>query len=210
MHHTSRPVTSASKRNAPMKKDLPAIDDIRKVLSYDAGTGKFKWLVMPLEFSKSHAHNRSWNAQWSGKEALTSTNTNGYKKGSVLGVFVSAHRVAWALHYGKWPDGHIDHINGDRADNRIENLRDVLHHDNMRNMAATRLNTSGQVGVRWNKKDKRWHARIGGGGGKSFKHIGVYKTFDEAVAARKQAEIEMGYHPNHGRTTCPTAKGYTR
>ena len=193
-----------------MKKDLPAIDDIRKVLSYDAGTGKFKWLVMPIEFSKSHVHNRSWNARRSGKEAFTSTNTNGYKKGSVLGVFVSAHRVAWALHYGKWPDGHIDHINGDRADNRIENLRDVFHNQNCQNRAATCLNKSGQVGVRYHSGQGLWHARIGGGGGKSFKHIGVYKTFDEAVSARKKAEIEMGYHPNHGRTTCPTAKGKTR
>ena len=191
-----------------MKKDLPAIDDIRKVLSYDAGTGKFKWLVMPLEFSPNAVQNKLWNARRSGKEAFTSTNTKGYKKGSVLGVFVSAHRVAWALHYGKWPDGHIDHINGDRADNRIENLRDVLHHDNMRNMAIPNTNTSGQVGVQWNKKDKRWHARIGHGETRRF--LGSFIDKQDAIAARKQAEIEMGYHPNHGRTTCPTAKGKTQ
>ena len=191
-----------------MKKDLPAIDDIRKVLGYNPMTGKFKWLVMPLEFSKTEVQNRAWNARRSGKEAFTSTNTKGYKKGSVLGVFVSAHRVAWALHYGQWPDGHIDHINGDRADNRIENLRDVLPHDNMRNMALSHTNTSGQVGVHWNKKNKRWLAKIGSG--KTFRHLGSFVEKHDAIAARKQAETEMGYHCNHGRTTCPTAKGKTQ
>lgn len=73
-----------------------------------------------------------------------------------------AHRLAWLLHYGKWPDHVIDHINGDRADNRISNLRDVSQSVNTQNQrkAHSKNKTSGLLGVSWDKARAKWIARV--------------------------------------------------
>jgi hypothetical protein len=100
------------------------------------------------------------------------------------------------MHYDRWPEGEIDHINGNRQDNRIENLRDVPRSLNQRNSKLQNNNRSGVSGVFW--RANRWEARIYLVSGQR-KHLGRFKTFEEAVAVRKQAEMECGYHENHGR-----------
>lgn len=67
-----------------------------------------------------------------GKRAFASAKSRGYFHGRHGTSFLSAHRVAWAIHYGRWPSGVIDHINGVTSDNRIENLRDVSQEENIR------------------------------------------------------------------------------
>jgi len=98
--------------------------------------------------------------------------------------------------YGIDPE-FIDHINGNRADNTIKNLRSVSQTENARNTKRKKHNTSGVSGVHWVKKDQRWLATIYHKG----KRIGLgqYKSFDAAVAARKLGEQVYGYHKNHGR-----------
>jgi len=105
--------------------------------------------------------------------------------------------VIWAIFYGEWPSGQVDHINGVRDDNRIVNMRDVSHQDNCRNAARPRTNTSGVSGVVWDKPHKKWRAEIRANG--KMKNLGRFAIFDDAVAVRKSAEVEYGYHPNHGR-----------
>jgi hypothetical protein len=107
-----------------------------------------------------------------------------------------AHRIIWAIHYGQWPDGQIDHINHDRADNRIKNLRVVSHLDNHRNMSQFKNNTTGVPGVRFDARYSSWVARIT----VNYKgvHLGSYKTKEEAIAARKAAEIKYDFHEKHG------------
>ncbi len=95
------------------------------------------------------------------------------------------------------PSGEIDHINGDRTDNRICNLRDVTSAGNSCNRRRQDRNTSGVTGVAWDKRASRWQARIGLNG--KQKYLGYFDSLDEAVAARKAAELELGFHPNHGR-----------
>nr|WP_175479900.1 HNH endonuclease signature motif containing protein [Paracoccus homiensis] len=109
---------------------------------------------------------------------------------------MQAHRVAWAVIHGRWPNGEIDHINGDRSDNRLANLREVTKRENHRNMAIRSDNTSGVTGVYWAREKGKWAAYI-----KADKMValGRYDTFAEAVAARRAAEKVLGYHPNHGR-----------
>lgn len=136
-----------------------------------------------------------WNKVWSGKEALGSVGVTGAKSGCVLGKPILAHRAAWVLHYGKWPDGEIDHINGVRTDNRICNLRDVDKGGNQRNATRRKDNTSGYAGVYKWKKRYLAHIRIDG----KLKVIGRFDTAEEAHAFREVEKLKYGYHPNHGR-----------
>jgi len=117
---------------------------------------------------------------------------NGYRRVRFDGEPYQTHRIIWKLLYGEDP-AEIDHINGNRSDNRITNLRSVCHYENMRNMKKMPSNSSGVTGVFWCKDRSKWGAFIG------KKNLGRFDRFEDAVAARKQAEEEYGYHPNHGR-----------
>jgi hypothetical protein len=134
-----------------------------------------------------------------GRKAFVTQDTHGYLQGRVAGVLVLAHRAAWALHHGEWPNGQIDHINGNRTDNRIDNLRVVSATENARNATLRADNRSGVPGVGWHSRYKKWTARIGVQGRQ--KTIGYYATLAEAAAARRVAETEQGYHRNHGRVS---------
>lgn len=112
-------------------------------------------------------------------------------------VLYQNHRIAWALHHGCWPDDQIDHINGNPEDNRIANLRAVSNAENQRNARRKCTNTSGVTGVSWHSRDHVWHANIREKG--RLLYLGSFDSFDEAVAVRKAAEHEYGYHENHGR-----------
>lgn len=108
-----------------------------------------------------------------------------------------AHRLAWLYVHGKLPCGEIDHINGTRDDNRIINIREVSHTDNMKNASIKSNNKSGVTGVIWSEKKKRWHSFIHISGKKM--HLGSFKNKDGAVKARKDAEVKFKFHPNHGK-----------
>lgn len=121
----------------------------------------------------------------------------GYLCGAVNGRTYRAHRLIWAIAHGSWPDKHIDHINGTKTDNRLLNLRVVTASQNLRNAKMPSTNASGAVGVTWYKAKSKWHASIYGDGGKV--HLGYFEKFEDAVTARRIAEVEHGYHSNHGR-----------
>jgi len=108
-----------------------------------------------------------------------------------------AHVAAFALQTGKLPTGEIDHINGNGVDNRWENLRDVSHAINGRNQKMSKANTSGAMGVDFHAASQSWRARIIVN--RKEKHLGMFKTKEDAIAARKAAEMEHGFHANHGR-----------
>jgi hypothetical protein len=97
------------------------------------------------------------------------------------------HRLVWLYVHGRWPDVEVDHINRNRTDNRLANLREVSHRQNCQNRNIYSTNTSGAPGVRWNAKDQRWQAYISFDG--KMRHLGMWRTRDEAVAARKTAEM---------------------
>lgn len=164
----------------------------RELLSYDAETGKLRWLPRARShFATDHAC-RVWNGRFAHAEALTSVTVSGYKAGAVKKRYAAAHRVAWMVHTGRHPDGEIDHINGDRSDNRFNNLRDVSARDNCRNKSRYR-NSADRAGVHHDPRVDKWSARIGD------LFLGSFFTKEEANAARSAGEICMGYHANHGR-----------
>ena len=107
------------------------------------------------------------------------------------------HRIIWFMVYGKFPENDIDHINGDRSDNRLSNLRDVCHKENLKNKRRQKNNKSGVVGVGWYNKLGKWKACIMVDG--RTIHLGYFYKKSKAIKARKDAEKEYGFHENHGR-----------
>lgn len=126
---------------------------------------------------------------------------DGYVKVCIDGAYYSAHRVAWLIMTGEWviyPAYEIDHINGDRADNRWSNLRKVTKSENQRNAGQRINNTSGVHGVNWKPKRTtkepnggRWVARIWNG--PRHVYLGTFRTLYEASIARKAAERVLGF-----------------
>jgi len=173
-------------------KPMPTAEVIRELLDYVPETGEFTWKPRALRYFPDERACKIWNTRFSGKPALCTVASNGYSYGAIFGENFSSHRVAWLHAKGVVPV-EIDHVNGDRLDNRLANLRNVDRSLNCRNLAIRRKNTSGQIGVSWNKAMKAWDVRVG------KDRVGFFKVFDEAVAARKAAEAGE-YHPNHGRS----------
>lgn len=108
------------------------------------------------------------------------------------------HRVIWLLETGSWPK-YIDHKNGIKDDNRLHNLRSVSKQENNRNRKRGKNNSSGVVGVYWHTVTSKWAAQIAVSG--KLVHLGLFELFDEAVSARKVAEVKYKFHENHGRIT---------
>jgi hypothetical protein len=171
---------------------------MRELVEYDPATGTLTWRERDSKWFTSANRVNCWNAKLGGKAALTAIGRSGYHHGGILGVNVLAHRVAWVVYYGEWPTGEVDHINGRKTDNRVSNLRIVDDLGNSRNAARRITNQSGVQGVYWSTRDKRWVATIRTGAGRR-KHVGNFEHFEDAVLARKRAERQYGYHPNHGR-----------
>lgn len=120
----------------------------------------------------------------------------GYIRIKLDGKYYQAHRIIYKMLIGEDPNV-IDHINGVKDDNRIENIRSVNAGENSRNSKIPDKNMSGVIGVSWDKKQRLWTAQISNNEKKV--HLGSFKDFNDAVNTRKEAEIKYGYHANHGR-----------
>jgi hypothetical protein len=185
-----------------MTKELPSPELLRKLLRYEPETGELYWRERTPDMfprgKQTALHNCSiWNGRFAHKPAFTSTTKWGYRQGSVFNKKLTGHRVAWAIQHGAWPSHEIDHINGVRDDNRLANLRDVTSSENGRNSRKPAHNTSGSVGVSWCESRGKWVAYIRTNG--KVVNLGRFSQKVDAIAMRRSAELEHGYHPNHGR-----------
>lgn len=145
---------------------------LQELLCYDEHTGLFTWRI--------HAGNRLANS------AAGSLCKRGYLDVSVDGKSYRAHRLAWLYVHGNFPVGVIDHINGNRSDNRITNLRDVTNTRNLLSFRKTNHNnSSGFVGV--NKNHNGWRAEIK----VNYQNInlGTYPTKEEASIAYSAVKL---------------------
>lgn len=157
---------------------------VRHMLSYNPDSGAFRWIAGARA------------GQPAGTIRARGNKGKRYVQVGLCGMSFYAHRLAWLHAHGEWPSGEIDHINGDGLDNRLSNLRVVAHADNNRNQRLHKTNSTGVAGVSWSKCAGKWLARISSEG--KTKYLGVFEKFDDAVAARRAAETEHGYHQNHG------------
>lgn len=187
-----------------MKKNEAAIsiELLDELLTIHPQDGDLFWKArlprhfVPKRRTAEHSAN-NWNCRYAGAPALNCVDQFGHLTGRIQGKLVYAHRVVYAMTHGHWPFADIDHINGNGADNRPCNLRDVTHQENLRNQRRSKNNTSGTTGVNFFKRDGNWMASITVN--RQSKHLGYFDSLDAAVLARKQAERIYGFHENHGR-----------
>ena len=177
-----------------MPKDLPSPELLRKLLRYEPETGKLFWRHRPLSMFKGEKWFKMWNTRYSGKLAV-SQDGKGYLRLEIGGKMIKAHRAIWAMQNNHWPSGQIDHINGARDDNRLQNLRVVTGFENHRNQKARKGGTSKYPGVSWNKKSKKWEARIFFNGAQ--KHLGYFQNELDATEAYKCSAILAGFTGRH-------------
>jgi flagellar capping protein FliD len=166
-------------------KTLPTQTRLRELFNYDIDSGLLTWKV------------RTNNVVKVG-DATKSYNNRGYGHTSCDGRRYKTHRLIMKWVYGDFDEQkEVDHINGNPSDNSIENIRLVDRKTQMRNLARHSNNTSGQTGVYWNKHGDKWQSYITVN--KTLKYLGLFTEKADAIKARKEAEKEHGFHPNHGR-----------
>lgn len=171
------------------KVDSITVEILRRLLRYERDTGKIYWLERPVSMFTAERYAKTWNSRYAGKEAITA-NCNGYRYGGVLGVNLYAHRIAMALDCGHLIDGGIDHINGDKSDNRIQNLRMATPTENGYNKSAIPGKSGGGIkGVTLIKDSKRWQAQIVAAG--KYMYLGTFDSVLEAHEAYKAAALKL-------------------
>ena len=150
---------------------------LREVLDYNRDTGVFVWAVPT-------------NPRIKVGDVAGCVPERGYRLVRIDRHPYRAHRLAWLYVYGEWPAVQIDHINGDRADNRLANLREATGAENMQNQRRPQSNNqSGFLGVR--PSGGRWRAAIMVGGRKRY--LGCFGTPEKASEAYVAAKREL--HP---------------
>ena len=165
------------------------------LVTYDPETGIITWNRRE-EFTR---FDRMFNKQFAGRECgrigkigyrLIGFNNEG-KHNTLL-----AHRLAWLIVHGNLPNGEIDHINRNRADNRISNLRDVQRPINQRNASKRVDNSSGVTGVALDKNSGKWLAQASIDG--RLRHVGRFTCIREAESAVKAFRAKHGFTDSHG------------
>lgn len=158
-------------------RQAPDLADLRDQLDYDTERGVFRW-----------RHARRGVAAWS---AAGSLEDDGYWSITFRRQHYPAHRIAWYHSTGEWPSEFIDHINGDRGDNRLANLRPASPAENARNRhAGVEGSKSPLLGAHWDGERNKWAARIKRDG--RTRHLGRFDTDLEAHNAYMAERAKEG------------------
>jgi hypothetical protein len=157
-------------------------EELQKLYKYDPDTGEFR-----------HAQKRRGVRNM---DKPVGTVDNGYVKLRVNNELHRAHRLAWLHHNGVISEQDvIDHIDHNKLNNAIKNLRQVNRSQNSKNLSKFKTNTSGHAGVFQDRG--KWRAKITVDG--KTKYLGTYKDKDSALKARIKAAKEHNFHENHGK-----------
>lgn len=149
-----------------------SVSRLREIMDYNPNEGTFIWRVARRGVRAGATCGR--------------ISVHGYREIGVEGTLYRANRLAWFYVTGNWPQGVVDHVDGDKANDRWSNLRDCSQSQNMGNMAAKRINnTTGHRGVVWDKARGKWRAQICVGGAK--RNLGRFSELDAAKQAYANA-----------------------
>lgn len=168
-----------------MTKKIITQSQLKKMLRYDPKTGLFTWIIKAANCIKVG-------------DIAGHQEKNGYHVNVLRNKKYLSHRLVWLYVNGYLPENEIDHINRDKSDNRISNLRETTRQCNMRNKDIQKNNKSGVVGVFCFKSRKKYLATIGISG--KLIHLGYYINIKDAVKARWVAECKYGF-PNCNSTS---------
>ena len=172
---------NAREESARIRGELPSAERVRSLLDYDPESGLFTWKVTTT--------NRVKKGDVAGFDR-----GDGYILTSIDGFKCRAHRLVWLYCTGEWPENEIDHIDGNPSNNRIENLREATHGQNIQNIRKA-IKRDGRasplMGATWAKKEGRWKAQIRVCG--KNKHLGYFDTDTEASKAYLSAKSDL--HP---------------
>ena len=158
---------------------------LHEMFEYDPGSGCLTWKVSAGKARKGSVAG-----------CRVKIERNEYLKVTVFQTPTYAHRIIWAMVKGYWPCG-IDHQDGNGLNNRVDNLREATGTQNGRNLSRSKVNTSGTTGVIWLKTDRKWRAGIKVDG--VYRSLGSFVNIEDAIVARKAAEVKYGFHKNHDR-----------
>ena len=160
--------------------------ELKSKLHYNSKTGIFTWINCKSPRVKTG-------------DKVGYLTPQGYISILIFGKKYQAHRLAWLYMYGRFPKDGIDHKDQNPSNNRILNLRSADQLTNGKNCKLGKSNTSGIIGVCWDKAREKWVARIKVEH-KSI-HLGRFLNKKDAREARKEADIKYGFSFRHGRTT---------
>ena len=153
----------------------------QQLFNYDADTGALNWKI-----SKSN------RAPIGAKAGCL--NADGYLVAQINNCLMYCHQIVWVFHFGEWPTKEIDHINGNKNDNRITNLRLVSSRQNSFNARISLRNTSGVKNVRWDAERKKWEVSIKAGA------VRYRRRFDDIELAELVArEVRSLLHKDFAR-----------
>jgi hypothetical protein len=160
--------------------ELPSQEYLKECFNYDEITGSLYWKERPLSHFKTDRMMKIMNAR------MANTVAGSVSGGRYLSVIINLksyrnHRIVWKLVTGSDPTDQIDHINGDKLDNRFENLREANNAQNQYNVGLNKNNTSGFKGVSFDKWYGLWNAAIGFN--RKQYRIGRFKTKEQAAEA---------------------------
>ncbi len=173
------------------------ISVLREAIAYNEATGELIWKRRPLEHFPHEKAAKAFNNRFPGTLALTAKH-QGYRCGAIsykgIRYNVEAHRVAFAIAHGRWPEPCADHVNGIRDDNRLMNLREATKLQNAHNKGPMPNNRLGIKGVHRSLKRFTAHAQHNG----KRVDLGTYDTLEEAVDARRAfASKHFGVYCRH-------------
>jgi hypothetical protein len=157
---------------------------LKEFVTYDPVTGIFVWLPRTGDDKGTRHFNQRYAGTIAGGKAKH------YQLLKIDGVVYSAYRLAWLYMTGSFPAAMLDHKDGNKRNNAIDNLREATRSQNMANRPLRANNTTGARGV-WQRKSGTWYALVKDPSTKKSRYLGTFQTKENAVAARRAEELRI-------------------
>jgi len=186
-------------RSNKEKEALLPVELANEFLEYNPETGVFIWKWRDRKHFTSDKEWKRGNTRFANTVAGSDDEKTKYRRIKVNGNDYMAHRLAWLLHYGAWPEDQIDHINNVRDDNRIENLREATHAQNTRNKSSRKGSSSKYLGVSRHNASNKWQAAIKVDG--ETYYLGLFTIEENAARAYDRAALK--YHGIYANLNFP-------
>lgn len=177
-------------------KEIPSLNHLNECFDADFENGLLFWKIRPINHFRDQRIYHSWNRRFPKTKAGAFNNVSKYIIVKLDKVDYVIHRILWKMYYGEINSRlDIDHIDGNKTNNKISNLRLVERFVNTRNQKLRNINTSGYKGIHFDNKRLKWMVQISFNGRQEY--LGSFENKEDAIICRKKAEKENGYLNTH-------------